>query len=69
LSEPYATLVLFLFATGLRIGEAAALRWEVFDGDVFHVRRRIADGKLDSPKTRNSVMCEYQLPDDITEDD
>ena len=40
LEEPYATLVLFLAVTGLRISEAAAIRWEDFDGDVIHIRRR-----------------------------
>jgi integrase len=30
LHEPYATLVLFLYATGLRIGEAAAIKWSDF---------------------------------------
>ena len=31
LSEPYATLVLFLATTGLRIGEAIAVKWPDFE--------------------------------------
>ena len=54
LSEPYATLVLFLAVTGLRIGEAIAIKWSDFDGDVLHVQRRMYDGKVDSTKSRDS---------------
>jgi integrase len=32
LKEPYATLVPFLYVTGLRIGEAAAVKWSDFTG-------------------------------------
>jgi len=41
LKEPYATLVLFLAATGLRIGEALALKGTDFKNNVLHVTRRI----------------------------
>lgn len=54
LSEPYATLVLFLAVTGLRIGEAIAIKWSDFDGDVLHVQRRMYDGKVDTTKSRDS---------------
>jgi len=54
LSEPYATLVLFLAVTGLRIGEAIAIQWSDFDGDVLHVQRRLYDGKVDTSKSRDS---------------
>ena len=54
LSEPYATLVLFLAVTGLRIGEAIAIKWSDFEGDVLHVQRRIYDGKVDTTKSRDS---------------
>lgn len=54
LEEPYATLVLFLASTGLRISEAAAIRWEDFDGDVLHIHRRLYEGQVDSPKTPHS---------------
>lgn len=55
LNEPYATLVLFLAVTGLRIGEAIGIRWEDFDGDMLSVRRRIYEGKPDTLKTKSSV--------------
>jgi len=54
LSEPYATLVLFLAVTGLRIGEALAIKWSDFEGDVLHVQRRMYDGKIDTTKSRDS---------------
>jgi hypothetical protein len=55
LAEPYATLVLFLDATGTRIGEAIGLKASDIDaeGNV-HICRRIYDGKADTPKTKNS---------------
>jgi integrase len=55
LEEPYATLVLFLAASGLRIGEAIAIKWSDFEGNVLHVSRRICDGNVDSVKTENSI--------------
>ena len=45
LPEPYATLVLFLTATGLRIGEAIAVKWSDFEGNVLNVSRRIYDAR------------------------
>lgn len=54
LKEPYATLVLFLAATGLRIGEAIAVKWSDFDKNVLHVTRRIFDGSEDTVKTGHS---------------
>jgi integrase len=55
LPEPYATLVLFIAATGVRIGEAAAIKASDFDGDVICISRRIYNGDVDSVKTRKSV--------------
>ena len=55
LEEPYATLVLFLAGSGLRIGEAIALKASDFDGDVLHVTRRILDGEVGTVKSRCSV--------------
>jgi integrase len=55
LDEPYATLVLFLSATGLRIGEAIAIKWSDFEGNILNVQRRIYDGDEDSLKTKRSV--------------
>lgn len=59
LKEPYSTLVLFLAVTGLRIGEAIAVKWSDFEGDVLHVCRRIYEGEIDTPKTKGS---ERSLP-------
>ena len=59
LPEPYATLVVFLAVTGLRIGEAIAIKWSDFDGDVLHVQRRIYEGQVDVTKTQKS---ERKLP-------
>jgi integrase len=61
LKEPYATLVLFLAATGLRIGEALAIKWTDFETNVLHVTRRIYDGDVDAVKSRRS---ERKLPVD-----
>jgi integrase len=55
LPEPYATLVLFLTATGLRIGEAIAVKWSDFEGNVLNVSRRIYDGDVDAVKTKGSI--------------
>jgi len=54
LHEPYATLVLFLAVTGLRIGEAIEIKWSDFDGDVIRISRRIYEGKADTTKTEGS---------------
>ena len=53
--EPYATLILFLAATGLRIGEAIAVKWSDFNGNLLHVTRRIYDGDVDTVKTETSA--------------
>ena len=62
LKEPYATLVLFLAATGLRIGEALAIKWSDFRNNVLHVTRRIYDGDVDAVKSKRS---ERKLPIDL----
>jgi integrase len=54
LEEPYATLIIFLALTGLRIGEAIATQWTDFDGEVLNVQRRIYEGKADTLKTKKS---------------
>jgi integrase len=61
LKEPYATLVLFLAASGLRIGEALAIKWTDFKNNVLHVTRRIYDGDVDAVKSKRS---ERRLPID-----
>lgn len=55
LEEPYATLVLFLAVTGLRIGEAIAVKPSDFMENTLHVSRRIYDRKEDDVKTKNGV--------------
>jgi integrase len=59
LHEPYATLVLFLAVSGLRIGEAIAVKWSDFEGDTLHIRRRIYEGAVGTTKTKGS---ERSLP-------
>ena len=59
LEEPYSTLVLFLALTGLRVGEAIAVKWSDFEGDVLHVCRRIYEGHSDTTKTE---AAERSLP-------
>lgn len=62
LNEPYATLVLFLAITGLRIGEAVGVKRSDFDGEVLRVRRRIYEGKADTTKTKKSAR-DLPIPD------
>ena len=40
---------------GLRPGEIAAVRWEDIDRDWLHVQRSVVRGKVDRPKTRESI--------------
>src|SRR5581483_7938093 len=54
LPEPYASLVLVLYTTGVRIGEACAIRHEDLDGCVLHIRRRLYEGEVDTVKTESS---------------
>jgi integrase len=54
LHEPYATLVLFLAVSGLRIGEAIAVKWSDFEGDILNIRRRIYEGEVGTTKTESS---------------
>lgn len=44
MEEPYATLVLFLAVTGLRVSEAVGTKREDFEGNVFKLRRRFYQG-------------------------
>lgn len=63
LDEPYATLVLLLAASGLRIGEALAIQWSDFTGNLLHVTRRVYAGDVDSVKSKRSARV---LPIDPT---
>jgi len=57
LSEPARTIILLLAGTGMRIGEAMALRVEDVDLQNLevHVRQHIWHGHLDSPKSNASA--------------
>jgi integrase len=57
LPEPYATLVLFISQTGVRIGEAVAVKVSDFDGDVVQICRRIYNGKVGDVKSKKSVRA------------
>jgi integrase len=54
LEEPYSSLILFLAATGLRVGEAIGIQWKDFDGKILNVQRRIYDGVVDTVKTESA---------------
>jgi integrase len=54
LHEPYASLVLFLYVTGVRIGEALAICHEDFRGGLLSISRRILNGEIDTVKTPKS---------------
>jgi integrase len=62
----YAILFALLAGTGLRIGEALALKPTDFSADfrVLHVRRSIWAGKEQSPKTPNAVR-EVDVPESL----
>lgn len=55
LDEPYATLVLFLAASGMRIGEAIAVKPSSFSGNLLLISRRIYDRKEDDVKSGKGV--------------
>jgi integrase len=46
--------VLFLAITGLRVGEAIALRWFDLEENELHVQRRVYEGKAGDVKTKSS---------------
>lgn len=56
-----AIVALACFA-GLRPNEIAALRWEDVDGEWLHIRRGMVSGKLDVPKTADSIRSIPLLP-------
>ena len=63
LEEPYATLVLLLYCTGLRISEAAALKWTDLQRNVLSVSRRIYERKIGEVKSLRSVRKLVLDPD------
>jgi integrase len=52
---PYALLYALLAGTGLRIGEALALKVENLEGRVLRVRQSLWNSVLQSPKTNNGL--------------
>lgn len=70
LQEPYASLVVFLSSTGLRISEAAGVKWtdirQQEDKFVLHVQRRIYDrktGEVKSKKSKRRIPLDPKLVD------
>jgi integrase len=47
-------LTLFVAVTGVRIGEALALRWMDFKGSEIHINHTLYKGQLKQPKTESS---------------
>lgn len=56
-------LVVLLYLTGLRIGEALALKWSDldFDHSKLYVRRSVWRGKEQTPKSRKSIRAKHLL--------
>jgi len=56
LREPHRTMVSLIAATGLRIGELLALRWNALDLDAgtLTVRESVFEGEFQSPKTQRA---------------
>jgi hypothetical protein len=57
-------LFALLAGTGVRIGEAIALRVQDVDGSVIHIRHSLWNGVLGSPKTKQGVR-DVDLPSDL----
>lgn len=54
--HPDAQLVIAVSCfLGLRPGETAALKWEDFDTDSVYIRRSVVRGRVDTPKTKESI--------------
>jgi excisionase family DNA binding protein len=64
LQEPYGTFVLFLAITGLRAGEASAVKWSDIEGTELHVCRRVYEGKVGEVKTKSSLRI-LPLPQEL----
>lgn len=53
--EQEQLLALFIAVTGLRIGEALALRWMDFKGNELRINHTLYKGRLKQPKTESSI--------------
>ena len=67
-NERYAVLVALVAGTGLRIGEALALRTEDFDPDchVLHVKRSVWHRCEQAPKTSNAIRL-VDVPESLAQ--
>jgi len=72
LEEPYATLVLFLAITGLRISEAVGVKAEDFEGNILLLRHRFYQGdsggdygELKSKKSVRNLPLPGELADRV----
>jgi integrase len=66
----WRTFVLLLITTGLRFGEAAALRWTDLHLDDEHpwlrIERAVEHGIVDDPKTRSGRRIIHLIPETVT---
>jgi integrase len=61
LPQNLKALIVLLYLTGLRIGEALALKWSDVDVEQskLYVRRSVWQGKEQSPKSRRSIRAKH----------
>jgi len=61
--ERLKALVVLLYLTGLRIGEALALKWSDvdFEHSKLYIRRSVWHGKEQTPKSRGSIRAKHLL--------
>lgn len=64
-NRQYKLLIRFLALSGLRIGEAIALRESDIDSEYIHINRTLATsiGAVNEPKTANSIRDVYLRPE------
>jgi integrase len=63
--EPWSTLFRLMALTGLRLGEALALRWEDIEGRELWVRRSVFRGRVE--RTKTGIERSVDLASDLTE--
>lgn len=60
--EPMATAIAVAYATGVRVSELLALRWEDFDGDIVRVERQLTDARRTVPTKGKEARTTFVLP-------
>jgi len=62
--ENMRALLILLYLTGVRIGEALALKWSDvdFEHSKLYIRRSIWHGNEQTPKSRRSIRAKHLLP-------